>query len=187
MHKGRSCGVLLHPTSLPGAGGIGTLGENARHFIDLLAGMGMSWWQVLPLNPAACGNSPYSAFSAFAGNPLLIDLDTLAHEGDLPHQVYAESADEDRVDFGSLIPVKNKALNSAATAFLASGRSARMDDFWHFCDTTPWLHDYALFMALKQRYKGKSWHQWPTSAALLDAGTFEKASVELGPEIGVQK
>jgi len=187
MHKGRSCGVLLHPTSLPGAGGIGTLGENARHFIDLLAGMGMSWWQVLPLNPAACGNSPYSAFSAFAGNPLLIDLETLAHEGDLPHQVYAGSADEDRVDFGSLIPAKNKALKSAATAFLASGRSARMDDFWNFCETTPWLHDYALFMALKQRYKGKSWHQWPASAALLDAGTFEKASVELGPEIGVQK
>jgi 4-alpha-glucanotransferase len=187
MRKGRSCGVLLHPTSLPGAGGIGTLGENARHFIDLLADMGMSWWQVLPLNPAACGNSPYSAFSAFAGNPLLIDLETLALEGDLPSQAYAEATAEDRVDFGSLVPAKYKALHSAAAAFFASGRTARMDDFWHFCDTTPWLHDYALFMALKQRYKGKSWHQWPASAALLDRETFEKASLELGPEIGVQK
>lgn len=187
MRKGRSCGVLLHPTSLPGAGGIGTLGENARHFIDLLAGMGMSWWQVLPLNPAACGNSPYSAFSAFAGNPLLIDLDTLSIEGDLPGQVYSEAAAEDRVDFGSLIPAKNMALHSAAAAFFAAGRTARMEEFWHFCDTTPWLHNYALFMALKQRYKGKSWHQWPPSAALLDSETFEKASLELGPEIGVQK
>ena len=92
MRKGRSCGVLLHPTSLPGAGGIGTLGDDARLFIDLLAGMGMSWWQVLPLNPAACGNSPYSAFSAFAGNPLLIDLETLVREGDLPRQVYADAS-----------------------------------------------------------------------------------------------
>lgn len=187
MRTGRSCGVLLHPTSLPGPGGIGTLGENARHFIDLLAGMGMSWWQVLPLNPAACGNSPYSSFSAFAGNPLLIDLDTLAHEGDLPHQAHAGADAGDRVDFGSLIPSKSRALAGAAANFLASGRSARRDDFWHFCDTTPWLHDYALFMALKQRYKGKSWHQWPTAAALLSPETFERASVELGPEIGVQK
>ena len=187
MQKGRRCGVLLHPTSLPGAGGIGTLGDNARLFIDLLAGMGMSWWQVLPLNPAACGNSPYSAFSAFAGNPLLIDLETLVREGDLPRQVCAATTVEDRVDFGSLIPFKSKALCSAATAFFSSGRPARMEDFWHFCDTTPWLHDYALFMALKQRYKGKSWHQWPASAALLNPQTYEKASVELGSEIGTQK
>ena len=178
---------MLHPTSLPGTGGIGTLGENARHFIDLLAAMGMSWWQVLPLNPAACGNSPYSAFSAFAGNPLLIDLETLTLEGDLPGQAYAEATAEERVDFGSLVPAKYKALHSAAAAFFASGRSARMDEFWHFCDTSPWLHDYALFMAFKQRYKGKSWHQWPAAAALLDRETFEKASLELGPEIGVQK
>jgi 4-alpha-glucanotransferase len=187
MQKGRKCGVLLHPTSLPGAGGIGTLGDNARLFVDLLAGMGMSWWQVLPLNPAACGNSPYSAFSAFAGNPLLIDLDTLVREGDLTHQVYEEATAEDRVDFGSLIPSKDRVLNSAAAAFFASGRTARMEEFWHFCDTTPWLHDYALFMALKQRYKGKSWHQWPVAAALPDPETIEKASLELGPEIGVQK
>ncbi len=187
MRKGRSCGVLLHPTSLPGAGGIGTLGDDARLFIDLLAGMGMSWWQVLPLNPAACGNSPYSAFSAFAGNPLLIDLETLAREGDLPRQVYSDATAEERVDFGSLIPARSKILHSAATAFFASGRTSRMEEFWNFCDTTPWLHNYALFMALKQRYKGKSWHQWPASAALLDGAHFEKASVELGPEIGVHK
>ncbi len=187
MHKGRSCGVLLHPTSLPGAGGIGTLGENARRFIDLLAGMGMSWWQVLPLNPAACGNSPYSSFSAFAGNPLMIDLDALVREGDLPSQDYEETAGEHRVDFGSLIPVRTKLLHNAAATFFASGRTARMEEFWSFCDSTHWLHNYALFMALKQRYHGKSWHQWPASAALMDAKTFEKASIELGPEIGVQK
>jgi 4-alpha-glucanotransferase len=187
MRKGRSCGVLLHPTSLPGAGGIGTLGDDARHFIDLLAVMGMSWWQVLPLNPTASGNSPYSAFSAFAGNPLLIDLDTLARDGDLPLPVYKRDAATDRVDFGSLLPAKTEALHGAAAAFFAAGRTVCMEEFWHFCDTTPWLHDYALFMALKHRYKGKCWHQWPASAALPDAETIEKASAELGPEIGVQK
>lgn len=186
MQKGRTCGVLLHPTSLPGAGGIGTLGDNARHFIDLLAGMGMSSWQVLPLNPTASGNSPYSAFSAFAGNPLLIDLETLAREGDLLLPEY-KNITADHVDFGTLLPARMELLHGAAATFFAAGRSARMEEFWHFCNSTPWLHDYALFMALKQRYKGKCWHQWPASAALLDVETFEKASVELGTEIGVQK
>lgn len=187
MLKGRRCGVLLHPTSLPGAGGIGTLGDDARLFIDLLAGMGMSWWQVLPLNPTASGNSPYSAFSAFAGNPLLIDLDALALEGDVSLSGLEMATDAGRVDFGTLLPAKMEVLHGAAATFFAAGRTARMEEFWHFCNTTPWLHDYALFMALKHRYKGKSWHQWPAAAALMDAETFEKASVELGPEIGAQK
>jgi 4-alpha-glucanotransferase len=183
----RSCGILLHPTSLPGPGGIGALGDNSRQFIDLLVGMGMSWWQVLPLNPPSCGNSPYSAFSAFAGNPLLIDLDSLIREGDLPKQDHIATAADNRVDFGTLIPARTALFHKAATAFFASGRTARMEEFWHFCDTTPWLHNYALFMALKQRYKGKSWCHWPKSAAIPDTDTIEKASVELGPEIGVQK
>src|SRR6266702_6366374 len=95
----RGCGVLLHPTSLPGPGGIGTLGKDARRFVDLLAAMGMSYWQVLPLTPPACGNSPYSAFSAFAGNPLLIDLEQLVMEGDLPEESRMGRFPEERVDF----------------------------------------------------------------------------------------
>src|SRR5512140_248834 len=129
MRKGRSCGVLLHPTSLPGAGGIGTLGEDARHFIDLLAGMGMSWWQVLPLNPAACGNSPYSAFSAFAGNPLLIDLEQLVREGDLADAVCLGCFTEERVDYGAVTEFKSVALHRAATSFFAAGRTSRMEEF----------------------------------------------------------
>jgi 4-alpha-glucanotransferase len=187
MQNGRSCGVLLHPTSLPGTGGIGTLGDDAYLFVDLLAGMGMSWWQVLPLNPTASGNSPYSAFSAFAGNPLLIDLEFIAREGDVTVPVYKKAMDVARVDFGSILPTKLEVLHGAAATFFAEGRTTRMEEFWHFCDTTPWLHDYALFMALKQRYKGKCWYQWPAWAALLDEKSFEKASVELGTEIGVQK
>ncbi|MFW5966904.1 MAG: 4-alpha-glucanotransferase, partial [Persicimonas sp.] len=77
----RSSGVLAHPTSLPGADGVGTLGAEARAFVDRLAEADQSWWQILPLNAPGPGGSPYSAVSAFAGNPLMIDLEPLRRNG----------------------------------------------------------------------------------------------------------
>lgn len=187
MITGRCCGVLLHPTSLPGSGGIGTLGANARRFIDLLHEMGMSLWQVLPLTPPACGNSPYSAFSAFAGNPLLLDLDQLVDEGDLPHDYQKRNYPENKVDFPSVEKYKLVLLRQAAESFFSAGGTTRMEEFWRFCDSTGWLHDYALFMALKRRYKNKSWQQWPQNIALLKQEAYEKISEELGQEIGLHK
>src|SRR6185369_915552 len=102
MLNKRGCGILLHPTSLPGPDGIGSLGADARRFIDLLSEMGMSYWQVLPLTPPACGNSPYSAFTAFGGNPLLIDLERVVSEGDLCHDSDNGSYPENRVDFNAV-------------------------------------------------------------------------------------
>jgi 4-alpha-glucanotransferase len=187
MLNRRGCGVLLHPTSLPGPGGIGSLGKDARQFVDLLASMGMSYWQVLPLAPPACGNSPYSSFSAFAGNSLLIDLDQIVADGDLAAVSYEDCPDESNVDFESVAAHKSGLLRQAATAFLGNKAAPHKQEFWAFCDTTPWLHYYALFMALKQRYKGRSWDKWPAGAALLTQDKYEKFSVELGPEIGIQK
>jgi 4-alpha-glucanotransferase len=77
----RSSGILLHPTSLPGPNGIGELGTAAMEFVDFLERSGQKIWQVLPLGPTGYGDSPYQSFSAFAGNPLLIDLDRLLREG----------------------------------------------------------------------------------------------------------
>lgn len=183
----RGCGVLLHLTSLPGAGGIGSMGIDARRFVDLLAAMGMTYWQILPLSPPACGNSPYSAFSAFAGNPLLIDLDQIVGDGDLAEIRYEERHNDTAVDFDAVSASKMKLLKNAAANFLSNSAAPLKEEFWEFCNTTPWLHNYALFMALKQRYKGKSWDTWPAGAALLTAATYEKFSVALGPEIGIQK
>lgn len=187
MLNRRACGVLLHPTSLPGPGGIGTLGKDACRFIDLLASMGMTYWQVLPLAPPACGNSPYSSFSAFAGNPLLIDLDQIAAAGDLTSVQYEDDENESSVDFASVSASKLHYLHQAANSFLQKKDVSCKQEFWDFCNTTPWLHHYALFMALKQRYKGRCWDKWPSGAALLTREKYEKFSVELGPEIGVQK
>ncbi|EKD39206.1 MAG: hypothetical protein ACD_75C00476G0006 [uncultured bacterium] len=117
----RGCGILLHPTSLPGPGGIGTLGEDARRYIDLLQNMGISYWQVLPLTPPACGNSPYSAFTAFGGNPLLIDLERIVGEGDLPDALSVGRYPADRVDFAAVTAAKMERLYQAGSAFLARG------------------------------------------------------------------
>lgn len=186
MQTQRGYGILLHPTSLPGCEPIGTLGGYAHDFVDLLQSMGASWWQVLPLNPPSCCNSPYSAFSAFAGNPLLVDLEKLVREGDLPPQTYSEGS-SGRVDFDLCYTYKERALEVAATAFFAAGHTERMTDFWHFCDTTGWLHDYALFMALHKKYKNKPWWSWPKQASLITTAAYEKFSIECGTEIGVQK
>ncbi len=187
MLNKRGCGILLHPTSLPGSGGIGTLGADARRFIDLLHDMGMSYWQVLPLTPPALGNSPYSAFSAFGGNPLLIDLEWLESEGDLAHTPSVDHYPEDRVDFTTIIGDKMERLYLAGSAFLVQKETARSIEFQHFCNTTPWLHDFALFMVLKRHFHNKSWNRWPGEASHITPKTYEKYTQELSHEIAVQK
>jgi len=187
MLNKRGCGVLLHPTSLPGPGGIGSLGADARRFIDLLYEMGMSYWQLLPLTPPACGNSPYSAFTAFGGNPLLIDLERIVSEGDLSRDSCSGPYPENHIDFNAVTTTKMKLLDQAAATFLTRTESARGPEFRHFCETTPWLHDFALFMVLKGRFQGKSWSRWPAEASAITPQMYQKYSQELGHEIAVQQ
>src|SRR5262245_32409305 len=102
----RTAGILLHPTSLPGENGIGALGPEAHRFVDVLADAGVTIWQVLPLGPTGYGDSPYQCFSAFAGNPLLIDV-----PGD-GMQFPAES-----VEFETVIPHHRALLDRMIAAF----------------------------------------------------------------------
>ena len=81
MKSERISGVVLHVTSLPSYGGVGDFGPEAYGFVDFLAAAKQQMWQVLPLSPTGYGSSPYSALSAFAGNPLLISLEFLVRDG----------------------------------------------------------------------------------------------------------
>ena len=119
MHFTRRAGLLLHITSLPSRFGIGDFGAGARSFVKFLSDAGAEIWQVLPLVPAAAGNSPYSGLSAFAGNPLLISLDDLVadgllHESDLAS--YPELSHK-AVDYGEVIAAKTKLLKLAFQKF----------------------------------------------------------------------
>lgn len=158
----RASGLLLHPTSLPGGHGCGDLGPAAFEFVDFLAAAGQRWWQMLPVNPPGPGNSPYSALSAFAGNPLLISLELLAEEGLLDRRECAapRGLPADRVSFGPVTRFKLARLRRAFDGFLHGGGD-KTRALARFCqENVGWLDDYALFMALRQAHRGRSWLTW---------------------------
>ena len=140
----RGAGILLAVSSLPSRYGIGTLGTEAYHFVDLLADLKQTYWQVLPLGPTGLGDSPYQSFSAFAGNPYLIDLEALADEGLLDIDTISEYSwgnETDRIDYAAIFHNRFKVLRSAFDNF-----NTNSEDFQNFCrEHVFWLHDYALF------------------------------------------
>jgi 4-alpha-glucanotransferase len=168
MKPGRASGILLHPTSLPGRYGIGELGSRALEFADQLAEAGQRLWQVLPLGPTGYGDSPYQCFSAFAGNPLLVDLDALAAEGLLEPGELAAAPDfpEDAVDYEAVARFKLPLLDRAAQRFARSASAGQREELARFRRThAGWLDDYALFAAAKQAHSGKAWVEWAPELA----------------------
>jgi 4-alpha-glucanotransferase len=164
----RGFGILLHPTSLPGPWGIGVLGGEAKAFVDWLSGTGASFWQVLPLGPTGFGDSPYQSFSAFAGNPYLIDPEDLGRRGWLPEEKPPPTR-PDRVDYGLLYRWKWALLRRAFQGFLRHAGAEERREFLRFWERESfWLLDYARFMALKDRFGGRPWHEWPRAYRLRD-------------------
>ncbi len=159
----RHSGVLLHPTSLPGHQAIGSLGPEAYAFVDFLRDAGQSVWQMLPLGPTGYGNCPYSSFSAFAGNPLLINLQLLAKSGDLSEaDLPIPFPDSAVADFNMGIEVQYPLLHKACDHFKQVKGTARHNDFEHFCSTQAyWLNDYAFFQAMRKNQNDKGWQHWP--------------------------
>jgi 4-alpha-glucanotransferase len=161
----RTCGILLHPTSLPGRFGIGDLGESAYRFADWLAQGGQSIWQVLPLGPPGFGNSPYQALSSMAGNPLLISLDRLADQGLIPHQDLRQVPEfnSGQVEFDKVIAYKLPLLRKAAEIFLTRASAEFQQDFEQFChEKRSWLDSFARFSALLDVNGRNTWTEWQT-------------------------
>ncbi|HUS19402.1 MAG TPA: 4-alpha-glucanotransferase [Terriglobales bacterium] len=164
----RSSGVVLHPTSLPSRGGIGDFGPAAYAFADFLQQSGQTLWQILPLSPVGFGHSPYSATSAFAGNPLLISIERLAEKGWVSKADAAALAPPSaKVDFEKVFQKKLPLLKQAAAAFLAEDQdSDHYQQFQKFCDDNAWwLEDFVLFSVLRDEHRTGSWNQWPREIA----------------------
>ena len=173
--------------SLPSPYGIGTLGAEARRFVDFLAAGGQSCWQLLPVGPTGYGDSPYQSFSSFAGNPYFIDLDQLAEDGLLEPEAYQSlhwGEDPAKVDYGLLYTARYPVLRQACHRLLTQNRP----DFAAFCaEQAEWLEDYALFMALKNRYGGVPWFQWPRDLRLRAPAALDQARAGLHEEVAFWK
>ena len=156
----RRSGMLLPVASLPSKYGIGAFSKEAYDFIDMLHEAGQSLWQILPLGPTGYGDSPYQSFSTFAGNPYFIDLDELVKEGLLSED---ECNSYDWGDNQRYIDYEKVYLSRFKILKLAYKRShiGLSKKFSAYCEKNKWwLHDYALYMAIKDSYDGKSWIEW---------------------------
>lgn len=162
----RLSGVLLHPISLPSRGGIGDLGPAAYEFVDFLAEAKQGLWQVLPLNPPAKGNSPYSSTSAFAGNLQLISLERLAQDGWLDQSAVANlSSEVGPIDYEQVNREKLPLIRHAANNFLNRASPEPRDRYHQFCNENSWwLTDYVAFDVQRERH-GNDWSKWPSQFA----------------------
>jgi 4-alpha-glucanotransferase len=179
----RSAGLLLHPTSLPGAQGIGVLDESVDRLLRFLKDAKLRYWQVCPLGPTGYGDSPYQCFSAFAGNPYLIDLVALQRIGllDDTDLLPLRKLPVDRVDFGELYAKKRPALFKAHTNYEKSPRALPYGDFEKFCTAhASWLDAYALFMALKDHFKGQPWWQWDRTVRFYQVAANSTVARQVG-------
>ena len=163
----RTSGVLLHPTSLPGGHEGGQLDAEARAFVDFMASAGQRWWQMLPVGPTGYANSPYSAQSAFAGNPALVAIDRLVDDGLLAAAYSGKPHDT--------------ALRAAFEAF-RHGRANR--DFRAFTtEAAGWLDDFALYRAIKRAHGEAQWTLWPAPLRDRDPNALLGARVAFADEI----
>ncbi len=188
MKLTRSAGILLHPTSLPAPHGVGNIGQASRACIDFLARAGQTYWQMLPLGPITYGDSPYQALSAFAGCPLLVDLEDLVEAGWLDRSDLEGAPDHAHaVRYSEVIPFHDRMLALAWERFQArSEASAReaMDVF--AASQEEWLGDFALFMALKLSLGGAAWTSWPEELRRRDPGALARARADLADGIAYQ-
>jgi 4-alpha-glucanotransferase len=180
----RSSGLLLHVTSLPTPYGIGDLGPSAFSWVDRLRESGQGWWQALPLEPTGYGNSPYQSLSSFAGNGLLISPECLISDGLLNASDCLSHFPAEMVDYDSVIPFKEKLLERAWMKFDAGERRDLDTAFQEFGATEEsWLEDYALFRALKNKFAGSYYLEWPEDLVERKPAALAKARRELAPEI----
>ncbi|MFC5136263.1 MULTISPECIES: 4-alpha-glucanotransferase [Haloferacaceae] len=196
MRFDRSDGVFCHVTSLPGPHGIGDLGDGAAAFLSFLEEAGVDYWQVCPLGPTigAAGESPYQSPSAFAGNPLLIDLEGLVEDGWLEPDDLEPIPEfpDDRVDYGAVREYKHPRLETAFERFEAepdagsarsvdgSGSAGTLDAFR---DREPWVEEYALFRAISADRPEDTWVEWPEPLRTRDPDALAAAREEHAEEV----
>ena len=183
----RTSGVLMPISSLPSPYGIGTMGKQARRFVDFLVKGGQKYWQILPICPTSYGDSPYQSFSSFAGNPYFIDLEYLCKDKLLTKkecESFQWGSNPKYVDYGIMYESRYALLRKVYARFTKK----EPQDFEKFCENEKqWLDDYALFMALKDANGGQAWSNWDKSLRLREKKAMEEATEKYSEEIRFYK
>lgn len=179
----RGAGVLMPISALPSPYGIGTLGKEAYHFVDFLTRIGCRYWQVLPVGPTSYGDSPYQSFSAFAGNPYFIDLSLLVKEKLLEASETSElnwQESEDRIDYDKLFQLRFTVLKKA----YSRSNHNNSNKFRLFVkNSSYWLKNYSLYMAVKYHFENKEWLLWDEDIKYRRPEAIETYSRQLEEEI----
>lgn len=186
MNNKRKSGILMHPTSLPGPYGMGEIGVDACAFIDRLADMNQTLWQVLPLGPTGYGDSPYQVHSSFACNNLLICFRGLIADGLLDEDELTDFPEfpADRVVYGDVIPARKAVLAGVAMTFEKRATPAIRSEFEAYCQKhAGWLDDYALYQALKEHFDLAPWYRWPNALRDRDSEALNQARHSFSGEI----
>lgn len=184
----RNSGILLHISSLPGADGIGSLGKEAFRFVDFLAKSHQKLWQILPLNPTGFGNSPYQCYSAFAGEPLFIDIDELVADHLLAKKsIVRPDFKAKKVEFEKVEEWKMEHFRIAFSTFTQNFDHYKDDYYTFMSHNSWWLDDYALFRSLKSKNKETVWNTWEKPLVIRDRQAIQDAFKELHPEIDFQR
>ena len=191
----RSSGILLHPTSLPGKYGIGTLGKEAFAFVDFLKKSNQKLWQIFPLGPTGYGDSPYQSFSTFAGNPYLIDFDLLVEENllsqsDLEGISFGENPEN--VDYGAIYNQKYPLLRKVYENYKNTKENKEREELKHLFEefkvhNQSWLNDFAMYISLKNHFNGLPWNEWPEDIKSRQPEAMEKYYEIIKEEVEYQK
>lgn len=183
----RSSAVLMHISSLPSPYGIGTMGKQAKKFVDFLERAGQTYWQMLPICPTSYGDSPYQSPSGFAGNPYFIDLEYLCADKLLKKsecQSYLWYEKEDEVNYDLMYRNRYDLLRKAQSRFFAEVPG----DYQKFCqEEADWLEDFALFMSLKEAHGGAQWFEWERELKFREPEALQTAREEYEEEISFWK
>jgi len=185
----RASGILLHITSLPSYGGVGDFGPAAYEFADFLAAAKQRIWQVLPLSPTGYGNSPYSALSAFAGNPLFISLERLVDQGWIAgERIAGLPGAHGPAEFDTAREKKIPILEEAAANFLDRANDAQRAKLHKFTEANAsWLTDFACFTILRRRFDYASWNQWPAEYAFRKQKALSKLLTDDARAIAIEE
>ncbi|MGL5744056.1 MAG: 4-alpha-glucanotransferase [Cetobacterium sp.] len=183
----RSSGILLHITSLSGKYGIGDFGKCAYEFVDFLKNSNQKYWQILPMGVTGYGDSPYQSFSAFAGNPYFIDLDSFVEMNilkDKDLKTLKELNSISEIQYDKLYTERYSVLRLAFENFKSHTSFTLLKSFKN--KNSWWLDNYSLFMAIKNNFNGKSWLEWPREYRFRYKKTLKNAKEKFKDEIDFQ-